>query len=602
MARIGADSRERVRDAVDMVDLVSARTELRRAGASTLKGLCPFHEERTPSFQIDPVKKLYHCFGCAAGGDVFRFVMETEGLDFRGALEMLADRYGVTLEREDEDPAAAARRERRERLYSLLTRAADYYARFLWESSEAAPAREYLASRGLEEPTLREFRVGYAPSAWDHMYVRSRRAGFSDDELLGAGLAQRSQKSASLYDRFRARVMFPLCDLRGRVVGFGARALRENQLPKYLNSSEGELYHKGRQLFGADRARPAAARAAELLVVEGYTDVLALHQAQLTNAVGLMGTSMTEDQLAEAARLAPRVVLALDADAAGQEAMVRAARVAARRSLDLRVVGLPAGDDPADLVLGEGPDAMRRRLAESLPFARFEVERILAAADLSTGDGRDRALDRLRGVLGALPPSALREELVRLVAGRLALSEQLVASLAEPAGSAERAQPSRRRAQAPLDRRQETERTFLALCIALPEHGREALRRVDLEQHFTSESVRRAAAHLREHLAHPLAGLEPGDGDLSPLLAELSLRAAHQPAEPSTLEVQGLQLETARLEREIAAARAEGRLDISALARERTRVKERLDSAIDRVMETGSPSGDPLSPDAATTP
>ena len=589
MARISADSRERVRDAVDMVEVVSARTELRRAGAGTLKGLCPFHEERTPSFQVDPVKKLYHCFGCGAGGDVFRFVMETEGVDFRGALELLADRYGVALEREDEDPAAAARRQRRERLYGLLARAADHYTRFLWDAAEAAAAREYLASRGLEEATLREFRVGYAPSAWDHMYVRSRQAGFTEDELLTAGLAQRSQRRPSLYDRFRARLMFPLCDLRGRVVGFGARALRESQLPKYLNSSEGELYHKGRHLFGADRSRAAAARAGEVVVVEGYTDVLALHQAGMPNAVGIMGTSMTEAQLAEAALLAPRVVLALDADAAGQEAMVRAARVAARRSLDLRVVALPSGEDPADLVGGEGPDAVRARLAESVPFPRFEVERVLAAADLSTADGRDRALERLRGVLGALSAPLLREELVRLAAGRLGLSEQVVASLAEAAPAGGAVEGGSRRA--PLDRRQETERTFLALCIALPDPGREALRRVDLDQHFTTEPVRRAAAHLRDHLTDPLADLEPG-GDLAPLLAELSLRAAQQPAEPATLEVQGLQLETARLEREIAAARAEGRLDISVLARERNRVKARLDSAIDRVMEEG-PSGSP---------
>jgi DNA primase len=597
MGRISADSRERVRDAVDMVEVVSARTELRRAGASTLKGLCPFHEERTPSFQIDPVKKLYHCFGCGAGGDVFRFVMETEGVDFRGALELLADRSGVALEREDEDPAAAARRQRRERLYSLLARATDHYARFLWESAEATAAREYLASRGLHEATLREFRVGYAPSAWDHMYVRSRRAGFSEEELLGAGLAQRSQRRPSLYDRFRARLMFPLCDLRGRVVGFGARALRESQLPKYLNSSEGELYHKGRHLFGADRARAAAARAGEVVVVEGYTDVLALHQAGMPTAVGIMGTSMTEAQLAEAALLAPRVILALDADAAGQEAMVRAARVAARRSLDLRVVELPSGQDPADLVGGEGPDAVRARLTESVPFPRFEVERVLAAADLSTADGRDRALERLRGVLGALSAPLLREELVRLAAGRLRLSEQVVASLAETAPAAGVEGRSR---HAPLDRRQETERTFLALCVALPDPGREALRRVDLDQHFTTEPVRRAAAHLRDHLTDPLADLEPGDGDLAPLLAELSLRAAQQPAEPATLEVQALQLETARLEREIAAARAEGRLDISALARERNQVKARLDNAIDRVMEEG-PGGSPP-PDRAPAP
>jgi DNA primase len=585
MARYGVDSRERVRDAVDMAEVVGGRTELRRAGASTLKGLCPFHEERTPSFQVDPVKKLYHCFGCGAGGDVFRFVMETEGVDFPGALEMLADRYGVALEREQEDPQAAARRERRERLHALLARAADHYARFLWDSSEAAGAREYLQERGLREEALRAFRVGYSPSAWDHMYLRSRRAGFGDDELLAVGLAQRSTKTGGLYDRFRGRLMFPLCDLRGRVLGFGARALRDNQQPKYLNSSEGELYHKGRQLFGADRARVAAARAGEVIVVEGYTDVLALHQGGMENAVGLMGTAMTDEQVAEVSRLAPRMLLALDADASGQQAMVRAAEVAAGRSLELRVVALPADQDPADLVESEGAEAMRARLEQSVPFARFRVERMLATAELSSADGRDRALSGLRDVLGRLPASALREELVRLVAGRLGLSEQLVASLAAaapPDGGAGRDAP---RPRSSLDRREETERAFLALCVGLPEQGREALRRVDLQQHFTSEGVRRAARHLRENLADPLRGLDPEDTELTALVAELSLRAAEQPADPATLEVQALQLETARLEREIVAARAEGRLDVSDLAAERTRVKARLDSAIDRAME-----------------
>ncbi len=593
MARYSLDSRDRVRDAVDLVDLVSARTELRRAGANTLKGLCPFHEERTPSFQVDPVKKLYHCFGCGVGGDAFGFVMATEGLDFPGALELLADRYGVALEREDEDPASAARRERRERLYALLARSADYYARFLWESSEAARARDYLASRGLEERVLRDFRVGYAPSAWDHMYLRSRRAGFGDDELRAAGLAQRSVKTGGLYDRFRERLMFPLCDLRGRVLGFGARALRDNQQPKYLNTAEGELYHKGRQLFGADRARAAAARDGGVVVVEGYTDVLALHQAGIENAVGLMGTAMTEDQLAELARLAPRVVLALDADASGQQAMVRAATVAGGRSLELRVVELPAEEDPADLIAAEGPGAMRGRLEASIPFARFRVERVLGGADLAGGDGRDRALEQLREVLGNLPASALREELVRLAAGRLGLSEALVASLAapSPAGGGGRpgaAAPAPRGGRMPLDRWEETERTFLAMCIAVPEAGRDALRRVDLERHFTSQPAQAAAAHLRDHLTDPLAALGPGDGGLRALLAELALRAVQQPADRATLEVQTLQLEASRLEREIARARAEGSFDVSDLAAERIHVKARLDSAMDRAMEERS--------------
>jgi DNA primase len=373
MSRYADDSKERVRDAVDMIDLVSAHTELRRAGPSSYQGLCPFHEERTPSFSVDPLKKVYHCFGCGVGGDVFKFVQEVDGVDFVGALELLADRYGVTLEREEEDPRAAERRRHRERLYELMGRAAEFYVRFLWESAEAGDARVYLTERGLEEQTLRAFRVGYAPSAFDRMINASRRAGFSNREIYDAGMLQRAKGGGKLYDRFRSRIMFPLADQRGRVLGFGARALRDNQGAKYINTAEGDIYHKGRQLFGADQARAPAARAGSVIVVEGYTDVLALHQAGLTNAVGLMGTALTEEQVGELARLVGgadgRVVLALDADASGQDAMVRGAQVAAKRKLELRVVALPAGADPAELIQREGAEAMSTRVAESVPFA-----------------------------------------------------------------------------------------------------------------------------------------------------------------------------------------------------------------------------------------
>src|SRR5215208_4526041 len=222
MPRYTADSRERVRDAVDFIELVGARTELRRAGARRYTGLCPFHDERTPSFGIDPVEKLYHCFGCGEGGDVFKFVMETEGLDFGAALESLADRAGIELEREAEDPRAAQRRDRESRLLALLERTAAYYVRVLWESREAAGAREYLLGRGLDEATLREFRVGYSPSRWDRVLMASRTAGYTEQELLAAGLASRSRDGTGLFDRFRGRIMFPLADERGRVLGFGA--------------------------------------------------------------------------------------------------------------------------------------------------------------------------------------------------------------------------------------------------------------------------------------------------------------------------------------------------------------------------------------------
>src|SRR5437016_1087122 len=199
MALYTNESRDRVREAVDFVELVSARTELRRAGPARFEGLCPFHEERTPSFGIDPVQKVYHCFGCQASGDVFTFVQETEGVDFKGSLELLAERYGVELELEQEDPRAAERRRARERLLELLARTSAYYERYLWESREAAHARDYLRERGLGEEVLREFGVGYAPSAWNTVLQASRRGGFSAQELYAAGLVQRSQQSGRLY-------------------------------------------------------------------------------------------------------------------------------------------------------------------------------------------------------------------------------------------------------------------------------------------------------------------------------------------------------------------------------------------------------------------
>ncbi|MEA2187002.1 MAG: primase, partial [Solirubrobacteraceae bacterium] len=223
MALYTNDSKERVRDAVDMVDLVSSRTELKRAGVNRLTGLCPFHEERTPSFGINPAEKVYHCFGCQASGDAFTFVMETEGVDFKSALELLADRYKVTLELEDEDPGAAEQRQQRDRLLELLERTTTFYVRQLWESREAAKARAYLQERGLEEATLREFRVGYAPSAWNTVLNASRRAGFKDRAIYDAGLSQKSQKSGRTFDRFRSQIIFPLADSRGRVRGFAGR-------------------------------------------------------------------------------------------------------------------------------------------------------------------------------------------------------------------------------------------------------------------------------------------------------------------------------------------------------------------------------------------
>ncbi len=618
MALYTKESKDRVRDAVDFVELVSARTDLRRAGPARYEGLCPFHDERTPSFGIDPLQKVYHCFGCQSSGDLFTFVQETEGVDFKAALELLADRYGVELQLEEEKPEDAQRRRRRERLLELLARTSAYYARYLWESQEASRARAYLSERGLAEDTLRGFAVGYAPSPWDRVLAASRAGGFSGEELYATGLSQRSKQTGQLYDRFRSRIMFPLADVRGRVLGFGARAMGEDQRPKYLNTSDNDLYHKGLHLYAAHLARPHAARAGEVILCEGYTDTIALHQAGMRNAVGLMGTALTADQVAELARMANTVLLALDSDTAGQDAMLRAATIASKRKLELRVVPLPDGADPAELIHRDGPEAMAAAIASSVPFVRFRVERILAAGDHATPEGRDRTIEALRPVFSDLPPSAMRMELARLVSSRLALAESVTERLlsaapsagagggsgggsgprAPRAGGAAPGGGGGRAGTSGHSRREDTERAFLALCIASPAAGSEALASLDLEEHFSSELLRRAARHLRDGgLADPMsgsaAGGEPleGDAQLQRLLAELVVEAGRERADPGMLEVQRLQLELARLDRHIQLARGSEGAGVTSLATRRGEVKREFDLAYERVLDGPSADG-----------
>jgi DNA primase len=580
VTRYTADSRDRVRDAVDMLALVGEHTELRRAGASEYTGRCPFHDERTPSFGVNPLEKVYYCFGCQASGDVFTFVMETEGLDFTGALETLANRFGVELQTEQEDPQAAQRRQRRERLHSLLGRAATYYARYLWEAKEAQAAREYLQSRGLREETLHAFRVGYAPSAWDRILTASRRAGFRDEELLTVGLAQRSQnRPGQIYDRFRERIMFPSTDARGNVIGFGARAMRENQRPKYLNTAEGELYHKRRVLFGLDRARAPAAKTGSVILVEGYTDVLALHQAGLPHSVGIMGTALTEEQIGELQRVANTLVLCLDADTAGQDAMLKAAKLTDDRNLELRVVPLPAGADPAELIERSGADALRERVDAAVPFVAFHVERILERNDTRSAEGRDQAFRELQPALKNLRRGLFGDDLLRRVAARLELTEAQLASLIEGA-SRQNGGPAGAPHQPPakvLDHGERAERAFLALCIAIPDAGARTLFAIDLDQLITSELLRRAARHIAGRTRSPLADLPPGDEPLARAVAALVEEAGRAGrVSEDELEHARLVLERARLERAIRRARAEGATEIPELARQREAVREQI--------------------------
>jgi DNA primase len=587
MARFTRDSVDRVKEAADIVEIVSAYTDLRQRGKDYW-GNCPFHEERTPSFKVNPQDKLYYCFGCEASGDVFRFVEEKEGLDFPDAVESLAERYGVELERESEDPRAEEARRRRARLWELLERTAKFYESYLWKGSkrECQKAREYLASRGLREQVLRDFGVGLAPSAWDSVFVKAQREKFTVQELLAAGLAQKG-RSGGHYDRFRSRITFPIRDQRGRVLGFGARALSADSKPKYLNSPEGELYRKSSTLHGIDRARGPIAKARRAIVVEGYTDVLALHQAGVEEAVAIMGTAITPEQLSMLAGLTESVVLALDADRAGADAMIRAQRVAGGRGLELRVAAMPEGEDPADM-LQEGSIERFQRLVEgAIDLPSFRVETALGRGELGSVAGRERVLDEVGPVLKAMGETALGfDELIRKVADQLDTDPSLVLARVRLApsggngagagsegdnGAAAAARPVAKS----LTPRETRERALLAMCIADPKVGR---RFVDqLREEHLSRSGAPALRWLKEHLDEPLAALPRDDAALSSLITELVMRAETEPASEGAMQLNFDLLEQQRLEDGISAAQKAGDYEASTrLARERAELTDRI--------------------------
>jgi len=584
VALISTESLERVKQAVDIVEVISAHTDLRRQGTRWV-GLCPFHEERTPSFSVDAAEKLYHCFGCGVGGDTIKFVEEKEGLGFAEAVELLAERYGVELEREREDPRAEAKRQQRRRLSELLDRTAGFYASYLWDSDEAAKAREYLAERGLGEEILRAFAVGYAPSAWDKVLLRGQRAGFKVEELRGVGLVQRGRGGGE-YDRFRSRIMFPIRDRRGRTLGFGGRAMRSDQGAKYVNTAETDFFHKSNMLYGIDLAKAAIAKAGRAVVVEGYTDVLALHQAGIEEAVGVMGTAITEEQVASLSGMVDEVVLALDADSAGQEAMLRAQRVAGDRKMRLRVAAMPPGEDPAEMMAAEGgAERFRALLDGALELTAFQVGLVIGRTDSSVPAERDRALDaEIAPILAGMGEGASRDDLVRQVAekfdmepamvmGKVVAARPVTGGRAVAAGRGDSAPAPRRTAE--LTSRERRERALLAMCIALPEQGKGYLERLTGEH--LSPGGSRAAAWLREHPDDPASDLPREDSELSGLIAELVILAHDEPASPEAMELNFLLLDQRRIEAEIAAAGERNDYERrAALSRERAALVQRI--------------------------
>ena len=366
VARLPDDLVRHVRGATDIVELAGRYTPLRRSGADRFVGHCPLHDDRTPSFTISPSKQLFKCFGCDAGGDVVTFVELAEGLDFRAAVERLARDAGIRIPGTEARSVGSSRETGRARELQPLDRAAAFYEAHLWSTNraDAGAAVAYLAERRISEATCRRFRVGLAPRDGASLLRAATAAGFSTHELRDVGLVARARNGV-LQDRFRGRLMLPICDVEGRVLGFGARRLDRAGGPKYVNSRASGIFAKRELLFGTNHARGPAAQAGFVIVVEGYFDVLAMHEVGISNAVALMGTAVSEHQIALMKRLAPNIVLLLDGDDAGHEAADRAGALAQEQKLETRVVALPRGSDPAAMLQQHGRDAARAELSDA---------------------------------------------------------------------------------------------------------------------------------------------------------------------------------------------------------------------------------------------
>jgi DNA primase len=445
MARLKDTTVEAVKQNADFVAVVEERTTLRKVGGR-LVGRCPFHEERTPSFSLNPVDKLYYCFGCGAKGDMITFVRETQGLDFVGAIEWLAERFHIPIEYEESAPGEDARRQRQKRLFALLESAADYYSRILWDSQAGGMARDYLAGRGLGEEICREFRLGVSLEG-SSLTRKALEKGFTQEELRAAGLS--GQRGG---DYFQRRLLFPLADARGRVVGFQARKLHDDDRlqAKYVNTPESELFHKSSVVYGLDLARASISREDRACIVEGNTDVIALRQAGFEPVVASMGTALTEGHLRELGRLTKRLWLAFDGDAAGESATLRGMELAVAQGFDVKVVALPPGVDPAD-----DPRGFEQRLGAAKPYVVYRTQ-----IEVQRAEDPAAAHRTVTAFLNSVPESPDRQEAWAYAMDRLG------ALTLRPAVPSQRSAAASPRLVAAGDR---LERSALAGVVAHPE-------------------------------------------------------------------------------------------------------------------------------------
>ncbi len=536
---VSKDLIRQIKDRTDITDVVSGYVGLTKAGQN-LKGLCPFHAEKTPSFTVSPSRQVFHCFGCGVGGDVFAFLMKRENLGFTEAVQELARRAGVEVAREAGRPASD-QEQRRERVWRANEAASAWFRRNLQHPETGAEARSYLAARGIRPDTIEMFGLGYAPPGWDGLVRALTQEGFGLADLAAAGLVvdkdeggRRPQDARRYYDRFRARVMFPIVDQRGRVMAFGGRVLGEG-LPKYLNSPELPTFKKGAALYAMPQAKDAAWRAKSLIIVEGYFDAVALHQAGIRHAVATLGTALTPDHVRTLSRLVGKVVLIFDPDPAGVRAAMRTLDLFKGSGMSVRVVSLPAGRDPDTFIREHGPEEFQGLESAAPGLLEFAVSQSLSAAASGALDDRIRSVDEVLRILHKTDNPVEQEECFRLVAEQLGISHGvLLKRYKELAG---RAAPRPQGTASPVaaggtmsGRAEERELVRLLL------HGRFSSVHVGLlrSEHFSAPACRRlvetALSHLDETgrvILREVLDEVLDDPEVGPLATELSLSEAH---------------------------------------------------------------------------
>lgn len=407
-----------VKQRIDIVELVSDYVPLQKAGRN-FRALCPFHSEKHPSFFVFPEQQTWHCFGaCGTGGDVFSFTMKKEGIDFGQALRLLAQRAGITLS-PPETPAKAEDKEK-ERLFQINEAAAQYYHHLLLNTKAGEVAKDYLSKRKLTPETIKEFRLGFSPDSWEAIKKYLMNKGYEEKELAEAGLTVEREDGSS-YDRFRNKLMFPIGDIQGRVTGFGARAL-DDSLPKYINSPQTSLFDKSSSLYGIDKASSAIRQKNLIIIVEGYMDAIAAHQHGFQNVVASMGTSLTEKQVAIAKNLSNNISLALDADAAGEEATLRSAAALAHFDAEAKVILLPSGKDPDEVIRQDVTD-WQNLVEQATPILEFAFDSIVSKLDANKAKDKSLAVQKFLPPICEIKDSIERSHWVRKLAQALDIDE-----------------------------------------------------------------------------------------------------------------------------------------------------------------------------------